>query len=222
MSSESKILGPCPTCSAPAECAHRVYYLEGWAEASRAQDEAEDDKALRASVTASYLWAGALREAAKGERDPVRAVNVAREIALAQQTDPAVAYYIKEQANLEVARANAIMTLGDKAADLARTMPTPEQWHSFYESEVAPTLKWRAPLAWCECGKPFLPNGRRQYCSTKCEDRNTQRSNKRPTPEQRDKMSSEHLTTHASRAWDLSCETCRGLLEEAAADTGRR
>ena len=100
----------------------------------------DEDRALRASVTASYLWAGARKEAAKGERDPVRAINVAREIALGQQTDPAVASYIEELANLEGARATAIVTLGEKAAALARTLPTPEQWRSFYESEVAPTL----------------------------------------------------------------------------------
>ena len=159
----------------------------------------EDDRALRASVTASYLWAGARKEAAKGERDPVRAMNVARAIALGQQTDPAVASYIEEQANLEVARATAIVTLGEKAADLARTLPTPEQWRNFYEREVAPTLEWRAPLAWCDCGKPFLPSSRRQYCSTGCEDRYARRIHRSDTPAAPD-------------------ETCRGLLGEASDD----
>lgn len=185
----------------------------------------DDDRALRASVTASYLWAGARKEAAKGESDAVRAINVAREIALGQQTDPDVASHIEDLANLEVARATAIVTLGEKAAALARTLPTPEQWRTFYESEVAPTLEWRAPLAWCDCGKPFLPSSRRQYCSTICEDRNARRIHRSDTPAapgQWDRMRSEHLSTHANRAWDLSCETCRGLLGEASEDAGRR
>lgn len=218
LSSESHMTDPCPVCGAPGECVHRVLDLEGRA-------EAEDDKALRASVTASYLWAGARKEAAKGEGDPVRAINVAREIALGQQTDPAVAYYIEELANLEVARATAILTLGDKAADLARTLPTSEQWRTFYENEVAPALEWRAPLAWCDCGMPFLPSSRRQYCSRRCEDRSAPKIHQSDRPaaaRQWDRMRSEHLATHASRAWDLSCETCRGLLGEDPDDTGRR
>jgi hypothetical protein len=168
MSTHSNITAPCPKCGAAGRCVHRVHDLDDRA-------ETDDDKALRASVTASYLWAGARKEAAKWERDPLRAVNVAREIALGQQTDPAVAFYIEEQANLEAARATTIMNLGEKAADLARTLPTPEQWRAFYESEVAPALAWRAPLAWCECGKPFLPIGRRQYCSARCEERDGRR-----------------------------------------------
>ena len=183
----------------------------------------DDDRALRASVTASYLWAGARKEAAKGEPDPLRVINVAREIALGQQTDPVVARYIEEQADLEAARATAILTLGEKAAALARTLPTPDQWRSFYDEEVAPALAWRTPIAWCDCGKPFLPTSRRQHCSRMCEDRSAQRilrSDPPTAPGQWDRMRSEHLATHPGRAWDLSCETCRDLLADDAGDGG--
>lgn len=185
----------------------------------------DEDRALRASVTASYLWAGARKEAAKGEPDPLRAINVAREIALGQQTDPVVAHYIQEQADLEAARATAIAALGEKAAALARTLPTPEQWRSFYESDVTPALGWRTPIAWCDCGKPFLPTSRRQHCSRMCADRSAQRAHRRDGPaatEHWDRMRSQHLATHAGRAWDLSCETCRDLLADASGEPGGR
>lgn len=214
----------CFTCGAEGECAHRVLYVEGRAEANRVRHELEDARDRRASLEAAWEWSGALREVARGERDPRAAVEATRDLALSRTAAVDVQASIRETAGRDLAKVDALTELGVKAEELARTRPTREQWVESYDAVIATAASWSGPIQYCECGKPFNGDGRRLYCSDACGSRIRMAKKRIPDQLQREKaeVALEALRKHLAECGEClrirrPCERALELMADSEA-----
>ena len=176
----------------------------------------EEDRDRRASLEAAWEWSVALREVARGERDPRAAVEATRDLALSRTAAVDVQAAIRETAGSEMAKADALAELGTKGLDLARTRPTREQWAESYDDVIGPAAGYRGPIQFCECGKPFNGDGRRSYCSDDCAKRaqdRRRRERRQAEKEEAERALKEHDASCASCRRGAPCEDHEGLLD---------
>lgn len=153
-------------------------------------------------IEAAAAWYDARVEVDKRERDPRAAVPLALDLALSRTSYEDVRSALEAVASIEREKAAALGDMATRAAALARTIPTREQWESFYDNEVEPASRWIGAIQWCSCGQPFIATGSRHYCSDRCSAR--ERMKGRNT-----KAAQRTATAAAMKKHAAGCSRCR-------------
>lgn len=193
---------PCPECGAEGECAHRERIDPAKVAAIREKRDRESDAHLRATLEAARDFHSARDETKKRERDPRALVRAACGLALSRVGDAVIRERVAAIAAIKEKQAAAFASLAARASDLARSLPTREEWERFYEKEIVPASSLRGEIRWCTCGAPFVATKARKACSDACTARERMRG--RNTKKARKSATTNALNKHAAQ-----CGRCK-------------